>query len=369
MGRILFIPEVTSLDTSERSPGVYRMLQERHEVVGLAAPWDSFLYDTRLAKWPRYLLYALDKALLALRGLRLARRRNVRVVFCETANHALPGLLIARLLGLRCVWDSHGNVGLFARAVGKGWVFTHLSSRAERFLAHRVDALLTVTAQDADAYVAMGAPRERITIIPVCVHPDSLANAGPRAPVGRQRTVPQLLFFASFRYAPNREALEFVNSELAPFLEREGVRCEIRIAGRDIPDLRFHPSVRPIGFVPDLPGAIRSADLCLVPLWRGVGMLSKVIDIMAAGTPAVLTRFAASGIAGLDEGVHAFVAPSRADFCREVLRALAEPERARSMAVRARQLVEERYDWARYRPLLQAVVEGTAGPTREVAIA
>src|SRR5438876_9218725 len=97
--RILFVPEVELVATSERTPSLYRMLMEDHEVIGLRSPMDRTLFDTSRATWPRYLLYPLYILVLASQGARVARRHHVDLVFCETANHALAGLIVAKACG------------------------------------------------------------------------------------------------------------------------------------------------------------------------------------------------------------------------------------------------------------------------------
>lgn len=358
--RVVFIPEVDDAGTSERTPMVLRAIRDRHDVVGLRPAWDRILYDPRRPRWPRALLYVADKTVLGLRALFAARRHRADVVFCETAHHALAGLLAARVLGVRCVWDSHGNGRLFYESLGKGRTSVRLISALERFLGARVDGLITVSGTDAVAYSKMGLPRSKIHVIPLCVNLRDIDSAvGP--PGDRRRdpaAPPVLLLFGSFGYEPNREALQFVNDVLAPRLEREGIRCEIWIAGRDIPTLDFHPSVRVLGFVPDIYATIRDADLCIVPVRRGVGVLTKVIDSMAVGTPVVLSEFAARGIPEVRHGVHAYVAGSDEAFARCVSLALSDGEATRLIAQRARELVERGFDWAVHVSDLDAVVRG-----------
>ena len=356
--RILFLPSVQEDATSDRSPALLRMLRRRHEVVGLPFPWDPYLYDPRRSKPARYLLYVLDKLLAGIRGVRVARDRGVDLAFCETPHHALVGLGIARLLGLPCVWDSHGNALLFARSVGKGPLYTFLSSRLDRFLGRRVDLLITVTERDAAAYEAMGVPRSRIRVVPTSVDVDQVdLRAGLGEPVPPWDGRKTLLFFGSFAYEPNRRALEFINRRLAPFLERERIPCEIRIAGRDVPRTAMHPTVRRLGFVENLHAWIRASDLCIVPVWTGVGILTKVVDIMATGTPAVLSGFATAGIPEIRYGVHALVASTEDAFCAAVAHALRHPAEMRVMARNARGLVEARYDWRVQEPRLEEMLE------------
>src|SRR5207245_8835784 len=102
--RILFVPEVELVATSERTPSLYRMLMEDHEVIGLRSPMDRILFDPSRARWPRYLLYPLYVLVLASHGARVARRHAVDLVCCETAHHARPGLILATAVPLRRLW-------------------------------------------------------------------------------------------------------------------------------------------------------------------------------------------------------------------------------------------------------------------------
>lgn len=365
MTRVLFIPEIENLRTSERAAALYRILQEEYDVIGLPALWDRFLYDTSMAKWPRYLLYPLDKLLLGLKGLFLARRRRVEVAFCETAHHALVGLAVARILGIRCVWDSHGNVKLFAESLGKGWLFSRLAAALETFVGKRVDTLVTVAVQDVEAYVQMGIPRPKIHVVPTCIdlgEVDIGTGREPEASPEAASASPVLLFFGNFGYEPNQEALTFINTTLAPYLEQESISCEIHIAGRDVPPLAFHSSIKVLGFVPDIYAAIRSADLGLVPIWRGQGVagavLTKVLDLMAAGTPTVLSDFAARGTPGIEPGVHALVASSEKAFLQLVREALSDLETCRRMGQQGRLLIENEYDWEAQKPRIDRILRG-----------
>lgn len=365
MTRILFIPEPSAGESSERTPMLYRMLKETHDVIGLPSPLDRYAYDTERAKWPRYLLYVADEVLLGLRGVAWARRNRIDVVFCETSHHALVGVFLARLLGIRCIWDSHANVQTYAASVGKGRFFTTLSVALERFLGKIIDALITVTEREAEAYASMGVPRSKIRVVPTFIvladiDRKTRTMGGKRVDVRRP---PALLFFGSYRYVPNREALAFINKTLAPELERAGVRAEIWIAGRDIPSLTYHPSIRLLGFVPDIHATLREADLCIVPVWSGTGILTKILDAMAVGTPMVLSSFAAEMVPGIQDRVHAFVARSKEEFPSSVAEALRETPARAAIATQSRELLEERYSWESVQAGLNALLEEMASRT------
>jgi glycosyltransferase involved in cell wall biosynthesis len=269
------------------------------------------------------------------------------------------------------VFDSHGNAAVAARSVGKGRVYTFLSTFLDRFLGRRVDAVITVSEADAEAYEAMGVPSARLHVIPTSVNVEEVEREANRdvpewvAPPG-DAGVKTLIFFGSYKYAPNLDALRYINTRLAPYLEKEGIACRILVAGRDLPEMDMHPFVKPMGFVENIHALLRRADLCVVPIWSGVGILTKVVDTMATGTPLVLSRFATMGIPEIEDGVHALVATSPDSFPELVAVALRNPERMRGIASNARRLVEERYDWRVQEPLLEdllaGLVEGTGGP-------
>ena len=364
--RILFIPEEPDAGTSDRIPAIMRLLRRHHDVVGLRPLWTGSIYDTERAKAPRYALYVVERVLTGLRGLRVARRERVELVFCETPHHALVGLWIARVLGLPCIWDSHGNALLFARNMGRSRFYTTLSGGLDRFLGRRVSTLITVSQRDADAYVAMGARAAIVRVIPTSADLERIdrpAGGTPDATAVSGR--PSLLFFGSFRYAPNLDAFRYLNEQLAPYLEDRGITCEIRLAGRDVPEANLHPSVRRLGFVEDIHAWIRASDLCVVPVWNGVGILTKVVDIMATGTPAVLSSFVVQGIPEIRDGVHAVVVPRPEAFAERVAFTLRHGDVMAGMARNARRLVEERYDWKVYEPVLEELVTTLAtGPGR-----
>lgn len=359
--RILFVPSVDEAATSERTPVMLRLLKQQHRVIGLVAPWDRTVYDPRRPKFARYLLYVLGQLRAVVHGVWRARRERVGLVFCETPHHALVGLCVARLRGIPCVWDSHGNALLFARSTLRGRAYTFLSASLDRFLARRVDLLLTVSRKDADAYEAMGSPHSRIQVIPTCVdlpQVDRQIGGRPRgsSPTGSAPPKKILIFFGSFGYDPNVQALAFITDVLAPFLEQNGVPCEIQIAGRDLPPRPLRRSVKPVGFVPDLYAWIRQSDLCIVPVWRGVGILTKALDVMAAGTPMVVSGLVTDGIPELRDGVHALVVPRPEEFPERVAFALNHPALMEQMAGNARRLIEERYDWRLYGPRLEDMI-------------
>jgi len=277
------------------------------------------------------------------------------------------------MLGIPCLWDSHGSMRIYARSMRRGFFFTGLTSLLERFLARRVDALICVSEEDVEVFKEMGVQQGRSHVIPTCVNFARIDALKVESDKVRKHDnghpgTPVLLFFGSFRYPPNAEALVYINDTLAPFLEAQGAECRIWIAGRNIPALNFHRFIRPLGFVENIYAYIRAADLSIVPLWRGTGLksvvLTKVLDAMAVGTASAMTSFAARGIPGLEDGVHAFVASTPEEFPRIVLEAIRDPAARKQVAQNGRRLIESRYNWEDQRPRLKRILREMADARR-----
>lgn len=364
--RILAIPENDMPPTSERTPEIYRRLMKSHALVQLRPRWDNIIYDVNRSAIMRLPLYLLDKIELVLRGLRVATKNKVDLIFCETYHHALVGLIIARVLGRPCIWDSHGNVLLFAISQGKGPLFRLGAGTLERIIGRGIDALITVTDVDAEAYASQGIRREKIHVFPSCVDVaeiDRRVRARRKKKESSPRTpdaVPVILFFGSFKYEPNREALGFVNDVLAPSLTKAGVRFKIQVAGRDIPPKSFHPSIEILGFVPDLYSYIADADLGIVPLWKGVGILVKALDMMAVGIPIIASSFVVGGIPQLRNGNQALLADTPEEFISLLIESLSHMDRLQEIGDRGRSLVIEQYDWSSCWPEFERIVMSAA---------
>ncbi len=89
-----------------------------------------------------------------------------------------------------------------------------------------------------------------------------------------------------------------------------------------------------------------------------MGILTKVLDAMAVGTPVVMTDFVARLIPGIENGINAFVATTDEEFSKVVLKALLDPDARDTVAGGAKRLVEARYDWGMYTGDLEAIVRG-----------
>ena len=156
----------------------------------------------------------------------------------------------------------------------------------------------------------------------------ALAEATERSSVeGHQRR--GILFVGNFLHAPNREALVHLLTEVLPLVDPGGRREHpVLICGsgltQEISDLAGgHPSVRMIGWVPDLVPYLHRARVAVVPMLTGAGVNGKLLQALAAGTPVVSTSVGIEGTTAVP-GKHVLVADAPAAFAHAIDRLLVD---------------------------------------------
>ena len=83
----------------------------------------------------------------------------------------------------------------------------------------------------------------------------------------------------------------------------------------------------------------------LAPVFKGYGLINKVLESMAAGVPVVGSADSFNGISEFTNGQHGIIADDAESFVAETLRLLANPIRGREIAYSARALVKKRFSW------------------------
>ena len=171
---------------------------------------------------------------------------------------------------------------------------TDRRARRHEAAAFRSADMVVVTGEpDAVAARAMGA--RAVRVVPNGA-PDSLTEV----PAGG--AADRLVFVGWGGHSPNRDALDWWSSSIAPLLPPGTV---LDVAGSGWEGASPSPAVRMLGFVDSLPGLLRDAVL-VAPLRVGGGTKLKVVEAMAAGRPIIATPVAVEGLPVRD-GVEALV--------------------------------------------------------------
>ncbi|HWF56163.1 MAG TPA: glycosyltransferase family 4 protein [Solirubrobacteraceae bacterium] len=153
-----------------------------------------------------------------------------------------------------------------------------------------------------------------------------LVQDPPSAPPTAKRDI-DVILTGNMAYPPNRDAAEWLAGEIAPRVRRRRPGARIMIAGRSASALSL-AGVEVAGDVDDLAALLLRARVAVVPLRRGTGTPTKVLEAAAAGAAVVTTPWVAEAV-----GDHGLLTASDADgFAAAIERLLAdETDRARQV--------------------------------------
>lgn len=164
-----------------------------------------------------------------------------------------------------------------------------------------------------------------------------------------QRTGRVILFVGS-PVAMNTQAVEWFGMSVFPLVRRVVPDAQFHIVG--IPRaaiatkvLRM-PGVTAWGRVPSVGPHYSAARVFVAPFFVGGGSKLKVLEAFAARCPVVSTK---QGVVGLDAavpGIHFELAEDARAFAEKCIKLLTDDSRADAVALAARAMVQNGYDWS-----------------------
>jgi sugar transferase (PEP-CTERM/EpsH1 system associated) len=258
------------------------------------------------------------------------------------------------------VWERHSKVASNPAVKLACWLESRALKRAESRYARLADYVLTVSENDRAAF-AQYTDAARISVIPTGVDTVYFQPApGPQQP---NTTV----FTGSMDWMPNEDGVAYYVEKIFPLVRREIPEALFWAVGRRPPrriQALASESVTVTGAVEDIRPYLGKAAVCVVPLRSGSGTRIKIFEAMASGKTVVSTSMGAEGLP-VSHGENIILADEPADFAREVVALLRDPERRGRLGAAARELVERSYGWpsvgAYFDRIMQSVALQAAG--------
>ena len=232
--------------------------------------------------------------------------------------------------------------------------------RHEAALLPRFRWLLAVSEPDRQALIDLGAPPERVLLLPNVADPSLLALP----PLSFGQLPANVLYLGTLSWHPNRQGLKAFLDGVFPLLQHRWPQARFIVAGSDPPPwlrrfARRHPKLELVTPVDDAEPLYRQARAFLEPVRGGGGTKVKVLNALARGLPVVTTPDGASGLEAVD-GEHLLVASDAAATVEAIARLLQDETLWQRLRDNGRTLIQERYrPEVAYRPLAQ-VLSGVA---------
>jgi glycosyltransferase involved in cell wall biosynthesis len=304
----------------------------------------QFLPDVEALGWPVHDLRVgrriYDLSGLAGLGRLVGRVRRFRpdVVHGYLFGPNLFAALAGRLCRVRVVAVAKRNVDAFE---------TRRQVSVQR-LAHRLATHVTAVSEAvADTVVALGVPRERVTVIPNGVDTARFApDVRPAEPLGRSPGVPVIGSVACL--APRKDLGTLL--EALARLAADGTRFEAVVVG-DGPErgelesraraLGLDGRVRFLGERRDIERLLPGMDVFVLSS-REEGIPNALLEAMAAGRPAVATAVGGTPEV-LRDGETGWLVPARSPqaLAAALAEALGRPDEARRRGAAARRAALE----------------------------
>jgi O-antigen biosynthesis protein len=324
--RILIVSPLPLHDRASGDLRLFRLLQSlvtKHDVDFCAVGSEWQLRDLGQTELERYRRELSGIGVKILReGVRPAlRKRRHDQIWFEFYSSARPFIELTR------AYQPHARIVVdtvdvhFVRMLAKAQLTGKKAAMAralevkaqELEVYRRVDGLITVTDQDAEALTVAGIQTPAFTVPNVhAVHDPSRSSrsGGPR-----------LIFVGSFRHGPNEDAMIYFCREVLPLITAQAPQTTLTIVG-DAPSAAVRAltseQVTVTGFVPETAPCLHAADISIAPLRFGAGMKGKIGEAMSFGLPVVTTSVGAEGF-GLEPGRHLLLADDPRSFAAAVL--------------------------------------------------
>lgn len=117
-----------------------------------------------------------------------------------------------------------------------------------------------------------------------------------------------------------------------------------------------------IPYVKCLKDIYRGRTVMVAPIFKGYGIINKVLEAMASGCLVVGDRTAFNGIDGFEDGKHGMVAETAEEFAEKVCQCLESHDYLKDMRSHGRELIRSQFSWATRYKALQARVRSLVEP-------
>jgi glycosyltransferase involved in cell wall biosynthesis len=302
-----------------------------------------------LMSYMRYIPYALKLFLFG-----IWHRNDFDLIYCLESFNSIIGLCISSVTGIPFVRETVGVTRIWTRNQKSSKFLTGAALLTEKIVSRYARMTICLSEADRQKYISDGFNANKVTAIPL-IPELSLADSviGNKLFLRKKLDLnvsKRLLIFLGRRdFPPNMNAVNWINSDLAPAIAQRRDDVEILMTSfGDIPK-PTHPILTYTGFVPNIYEYLHAADIFISPIEQPSGVSQKVIDAMTCSKPMVVMASLTNGIPELSNGYNVMLAKDRADFIEKTLYLLEHLDDANEMGIKVRKTIEEYYDQKAWR--------------------
>ena len=146
------------------------------------------------------------------------------------------------------------------------------------------------------------------------------------------------------------KSLEWLMNNVWPKLQKANKDSRLFVVGRGASNrlrMRMAKESHIIyrEYIPNICNIFKNKIIMLSPVFKGYGLINKVIESMAAGVPVIGTADSFNGVTGFINGRHGIVVNDADSFVKETSKTIADPIKRKDIAHSARALIRENFSW------------------------
>jgi glycosyltransferase involved in cell wall biosynthesis len=256
---------------------------------------------------------------------RLLIGSGIKTLIIEHPYYGWLGFLLKKFAGIRLIVHSHNIENERFRTMSKWW--WKILYYYERFIHRAANLNFFITEEDKEyAIREFQLNPQRCIVITYGIENEnavsfkekSLAKELLCKELNLTTNTVLILFNGTLDYPPNREGLDMILSEINPRLKKlitlpyKIIVCGLRLP-QEYNELKKYHSDNIIykGFVEDIGFYFKAADIFINPIIEGGGIKTKLVEALAANTPAVSFFTGAYGIPQSVTGNHLKIVDDR----------------------------------------------------------
>ena len=108
----------------------------------------------------------------------------------------------------------------------------------------------------------------------------------------------KLGYIGSFEHTPNLNAVKYFYSQIAPLLDKEKIKYEFYLAGKNDSEFIKHnfPKIINLGQVKNTSDFYQKIDCLITPIFSGSGSRIKILESLSFGVPVISSPIGGEGI-------------------------------------------------------------------------
>ncbi len=146
------------------------------------------------------------------------------------------------------------------------------------------------------------------------------------------------------------KSLEWLMNNVWPEIRKAHKDIILHVVGRGASDdlrsrMDMDNHITYTEYLPNICDVFKNKGVMLAPIFKGFGLINKVVESMAAGVPVIGTSDSFNGISEFSNGQHGIVANDADSFIEETLKIFAHQTKRRDIADSARALIKRNFSW------------------------